>query len=202
MEVLSMNKRFLLFFLIPGVMAACSLWLGSTYIYTEYKIYQSGLEQREHNGSTVMSSGEVYDLAHDALKAMGVKHRHLITIYNTQKPNGSATYQMWLSLEQFIGPVEFVVFHEAAHVALDHYSSRVFVDISPEQMKAQEIEADLLACQTLFELGMQGVIIKRIHEIKKYVDKSVKPANAEDHPTFQEIYHALVHFAQSKGIKV
>lgn len=202
MEVLSMNKRFLAFLLLISFPLSYGIWTCSNFLYREYQVYKAGLSEREANGSTIIPGGELYDLAHMALKAMGVKHRALITIYDTKKPNGSATYQMWLSLEQFIGPVEFVVFHEAAHVALEHYTTRVFEEISPEQMKAQEIEADLLACQKLFELGMQDIIVERIKNIKKYVDSKARAGNASDHPTFQEIYQALVHFAQSKGIQV
>jgi hypothetical protein len=169
--------------------------------FTHYKVYKAGAELCAELGSEQADSSLV-ELAQTALKAMGVKRRHFVTFYKANVTSCTTGWQMWLRDNGPLGPTEFVVFHEAAHMALGHFYARVNSLVTLEMAKAQEIEADLLACQTLFELGMSNIILQRIAEIKKAIDQKWQEHDNDDHPTLREIYRCLTSFAQSKGLLV
>src|SRR5258708_18068780 len=151
MEVIMKKSTVLLFISLIGLSALMGVF-GAISLYEEYTVYAAGVSQIPRNGSEPVKTPELYELIHKALEAMGVKRRNFITIFETSRTSGSGTWHMWLSMTPSIGPWKYIVFHEAAHVALNHYALRVTKKITTnEESKAQEIDADLLACKTLFE---------------------------------------------------
>ena len=163
-------------------------------------IYQAGNSFCGRLGSKPLT-GELRQIAELALEAMDVPGRQFVQIYEAEKISCAAGWQLWLK-EQKLGPTEFVIFHEVAHMKLGHFASRALgLVTTPEQQKAREVEADLLAAQILFELGRSDIIIERIKQLKRAVDNNCPLVDTVKHPSLQENYTYLVEFAKSKGIQ-
>lgn len=181
---------------ITSIALGCLLpeldYVATTLWYDQHMIVRKG---------TQPVSVEYKELLAQALHAMGVSQRHLVSCYQTKGVSCAGTWNIWINEHTGYGPVEYEIFHEAAHIALGHPRQRLNKAhaCTTQFIKAQEIEADLLACQTLFELGMQDVIIERIKRTKPLIDKQ---HGSDCHPTYKEMYTYFMHFAQSKGIAV
>lgn len=145
---------------------------------------------------------QVYDLTQQALAAMGVKKRYFISIYKGNNISCAASWQIWLDEKIKLGPWQFAVFHEAAHIALGHFEVCMQENMFPAKAHAQEIEADLLACQTLFELGMKDIIIERAKLLKQLIEKGCRTADLSTHPPLTQMYGCLCEFLKSKGIVI
>lgn len=171
--------------------------------HRQWQLYRFGASLLPKHGDKKISH-DIKTLVQEALTSMKVKKAFFMNIYETNHICGAATYHMWINPQTPLGPLKFVIFHESAHIALNHFYDRFFADynFSPQHIKAQEVEADLLACQTLFELGMQDVIIERIQEIKQAIQQKRSVTNSTDHPSLEEMYTYLCEFLKSKGIMV
>ena len=165
----------------------------------QIQLYSEGGSFCKELGSSPVSP-ELSKLTYQALRAMNVPHKNLVHVYATDKGSCSTTWQIWLNEEEVLGPIEFVVFHECAHIALGHFRKHMFQEVSDAQARAEEVEADLLACNKLFELGMSDIIVKRIEHIKYAIDNNYYENDLDDHPTFKQMYEYMTAFARSKGI--
>lgn len=180
--------------------SAIIYWPGKA-LYNQLMLYKWGVDSCKELGHEKMT-GELYDVAQQALEHMRVPLRSLVQVYKTHDCSCSTPYHIWLNTNIQPGPIEFDVFHEVAHIALGHPTKRFFEDISQEEARAQEVEADLLACQMLFELGKSDVIDERIKILKECIDREAIEPDLDDHPTLDTIYTLTCNFARSKGWEV
>ncbi|MFA6065985.1 MAG: ImmA/IrrE family metallo-endopeptidase [Candidatus Babeliaceae bacterium] len=106
---------------------------------------------------------------------------------------------------RILGPLEFVVAHESGHVAADHYNKRNddSNELSIEQLREQEKEADLLACTVLYNLDKIETIYQRIANLQFGVDnnwETSEKAALDDHPSLQENVEYMKEFLKNKGL--
>lgn len=195
-----MNKKNL-FFVTATLGLSCLIWPLKE-LYSQYTLYSWGIALSKEIGSEKITSGELYELAQQALQHINVSCASLITMYKTDECTCSTSYHMWINEKALPGPVEFDVVHEVAHIALGHPTKRFFHEITPEEARAQEVEADLLAYQTLFELGRADIILERIKTLKKYIEIKAEEPDLDDHPSLETIYTFTCSFARSKGLEV
>lgn len=144
------------------------------------------------------ASQDVQELAQKALKAMGVKHQ--VQILETEKNNCSATCHMWIN-KNIWASWKYLIFHEAAHIALGHFKEQFEGEVSNARKKEQEQEADLLACKTLYELGMSEFVTGYSDELAQALDEGLELMNSDTHPSLKEIHDYMTAFAKSKGIQ-
>jgi hypothetical protein len=61
-------------------------------------------------------------------------------------------------------------------------------------MRAQEKEADLMACKLLCDLNLPEIVEARIAEIQYAIDQKWKQSDTNDHPTLQEMVDYIRDF--------
>ena len=147
-----------------------------------------------------VASDNVKEWVKTALKTMKVPLNWLIPINKTDGTSCSTNWCIWINEGQNrLGPLEFVAFHEAAHVALGHFTQRVTETVYQERAKAQEVEADLLACETLYNLGKKELIFDRLAQLQQAHNQGFHEADCTDHPTLKQNIEYLEQFLSSKG---
>lgn len=143
---------------------------------------------------------EITKLVRQALIAMKVPAQSLISIKKTDQTSCSTSWGIWINNGAGrLGPIEFVAFHEAAHVALGHFTQRIHEDVYPERARAQEVEADLLACKTLYNLGKKDIVIERLAQLTHAHNAGFQESDCEDHPSLKQNIEYIDQFLSSKG---
>lgn len=145
------------------------------------------------------AGNDVFQFAHKVLEAIGVTRHPFVAILATEKNNCSGSWHMWIN-KNILSPWEFLVAHEAAHIALEHFRKQFTQHLSHEDHRRQEKEADLFACKTLYDLGMSDIILGYIDQLQYLVDNNFNMGNAHNHPTFKEILAYITDFAKSKNL--
>jgi hypothetical protein len=175
---------------ILSALTMCSLFLGASQIETDMPQVIPYEDQEEC----------VYQVDKEvrrALRAMGVHEADEIAIERTEDGSCSNDSTIWIQQNQFeLGPQEFVIYHEAAHVACGHYRNHCNVvldggDLTLDMLKGDEIEADLIAAHTLCSLNKHHILEQRINEIDFALSHGWMQVDTHDHPTLEEMREYL-----------
>lgn len=197
--IVSTKTLFTLLFLPVFFMGACFI---APQVYHHSQAYYKGEEFCQELGSTPASQ-EMKMMVQQALSDMNVPFWRLVQIKEADEISCSFVWHIWIEEAEKVnlGPIEFVAYHEAAHVACGHGMTRFEYDISDAEARAQEKEADLFAAETLYKVGKIDVIYDRIAELQHAVDRHWGQPDTDDHPTFKQMVKYFTKFLESKGHK-
>lgn len=189
------KAKFSFFSLIFG---ALSLYLGPTLWRQGHAFYEG--YHYTHELGTENASLKMCSMVQQALYDMQVPFWRLIQVKKTDQTSCSFIWYVWMNEKERFGPAEYVAYHEAAHIALGHGEVRLYCDeITSAEQRAQEIEADLLAAETLYTVGKKEVILERLAHLQYAIDERWKETDLEDHPSLQEMAALFTRFLEGKG---
>jgi hypothetical protein len=150
------------------------------------------------NFGSALPSAKTKDLVQFYLREMEVPYWYMVRIHSTDTISVSTSWHVWIEEHNPFGPKEFVTAHEAAHVALRHFDQRGPTTTSAE-MCAQEVDADLLACETLHKTGNVDIVFERLAHCTLAANMKWKETDLDDHPSLAQIIAFTTTFLENKG---
>jgi len=182
---------------LSHIMILGMIGAGIGYYYRIQKSPQNFLEYLNND----VKSDQITTFAQKILEHMGVD-KNSITIYTTDGTSCAYSDKMYINPQRRkLGPLQFVIAHECAHIALDHYAARKN-GITIEQGRDQEQEADLYAAKTLCEMGLEEAVYERIANLQYGCDhnwESPEYAAEDEHPTLVQNVDYLKKFMKTKN---
>lgn len=193
-------------FTIKSIIASVSLFLAAASFYIGPALWRQGYTFYlghtfcQHLGQED-ASDKMQLLVKEALRDIDVPFWRLVQIKKTSQTSCSFAWHIWMNEGEKFGPLTYLAYHEAAHIACGHGTYRLYhLDITPEDKRAQEKEADLLAAQTLYKVGKQNVIFEVLAHIQAAIEDDWDQENhTQDHPSLQEMAVYFTKFLENKG---
>ncbi len=148
--------------------------------------------------------GHINKLVKGYLRALKVPFWWLTQVKKTTAGSCSTHWHVWINDETKWGPVEFVAAHEAAHVAQGHFIDRLETEMTIDDMREQEKEADLIATELLFKRGKVDIVIYRLAQLiaaQRYVEQHKMPEDVNDeHPNYPQIIEYTKKFLEDNHV--
>lgn len=143
----------------------------------------------------VTDFGHAQKWAKHIMQEMHIPNPHRIAIKPTDGVSHATDKQMQINTNSWFGLWDFVVAHEAAHIALGHPNTP---DID-EMSRTQEVQADLYAYECLYRLGRKDLIFERLAHITYVLENNWYEPDLGDHPSLRFMEAYTRGFLEDKG---
>lgn len=135
------------------------------------------------------------------MREMRVPRHEYIRIGQTNGVSHATSRAMNINTAAPFGPWQFVVAHEAAHIALGHPLTSGPLD-TDEVTRTQEVQADLYAYECLYRLGRKDLIFQRLAHIMTAINDKWHEPDLNDHPSLRFMASYTKGFLEEKGEQV